>query len=64
MATRPRPRLKPSQLVLILGVLFAIVVAASGIAATILQFHDESKQTRVVFDNIPSAYKAVFYTVL
>ncbi len=64
MATRPRPRLKPSHLVLILGVLFAVVVAGSGIAASILQYHDESHQTRVVFDNIPSAYKAVFYTVL
>jgi len=39
MPSRP-PKLKPSQLTVILGVLFAIVVATSGILATITQQHD------------------------
>jgi Fe-S oxidoreductase len=37
---------------------------ASGVAATVLQWHDDSGVQRVVFVNVPSAWKAVFYTVL
>ncbi|MFP5327115.1 MAG: heterodisulfide reductase-related iron-sulfur binding cluster [Acidimicrobiia bacterium] len=59
-----RPRLRPSQLVILGGVGFALITAGSGIAATVLQFHDESETTREVFRNIPGPLKAVFYTVL
>jgi Fe-S oxidoreductase/nitrate reductase gamma subunit len=47
-----------------IGVGFAAVVAISGIAATVNQWHDDSDVHRVVFINVPSAWKAVFYTVL
>src|SRR5262245_64618450 len=47
-----------------IGIAFALVVVASGVVATILQWHDDSAVQREVFGNIPSAWKAVFYTVL
>jgi Fe-S oxidoreductase len=57
-------RVKPNRLPIALGVLVAAVTVASGIAATTLQFHDDSPITREVFGGIPSAWKLVFYTVL
>jgi len=57
-------RVKPNQLAIGLGVAFALVTLGSGIAATVLQFHDDSEVQREVFGNIPSAWKLVFYTVL
>ena len=47
-----------------LGVGFAVLIVASGIAATAFQFHDDSEIQREVFGNIPSAWKLVFYTAL
>ncbi len=47
-----------------IGVGFAVVIVASGIAATAFQFHDDSEIQREVFGNIPSAWKLVFYTAL
>ena len=60
--TRRRPQ--PYVLPIAIGLGFAAVVAISGIAATVNQWHDESDVHRVVFINVPSAWKAVFYTVL
>jgi Fe-S oxidoreductase/nitrate reductase gamma subunit len=57
-------RIKPPYVVIALGVGFAILTVASGVAATVAQWHDESTTTRTVFGNIPSAWKLVFYTVL
>ena len=57
-------KLKPHQLALGLGGLVAGVTVVSGIAATVFQFHDDSDTTREVFENIPSAMKLAFYTVL
>ncbi|HEY3140413.1 MAG TPA: (Fe-S)-binding protein [Acidimicrobiales bacterium] len=57
-------RIKPQHLVITLGVLVALVTIASGVAATIEQWHDDSPTTRQVFGNIPSAWKLVFYTIL
>jgi Fe-S oxidoreductase/nitrate reductase gamma subunit len=58
-------RVKPTHIVLGIGVAFAVVVVVSGIVATVLQWHDEdSAVQREVFGNIPSAWKTVFYTVL
>ena len=57
-------RVKPHQIVIGIGVLVAAVTLASGIAATVFEFHDESPITRPVFGNIPSAWKLVFYTCL
>ena len=59
-----RRRPQPSVLPIAIGVGFAAVVAISGIAATVNQWHDDSDVHRVVFINVPSAWKAVFYTVL
>jgi Fe-S oxidoreductase/nitrate reductase gamma subunit len=57
-------RLQPHQLAIALGALIALITVASGIAATVNQWHDESEVTREVFLNIPSWMKLVFYTVL
>jgi Fe-S oxidoreductase/nitrate reductase gamma subunit len=57
-------RITPDQLVVGIGVAFALVVVVSGIAATVLQWHDDSDVQREVFGNVPSAWKLVFYTVL
>ena len=57
-------RIKPSQIALGIGLGLGAVTAVSGIVATLAQQHDESEITREVFENIPSAYRAIFYTVL
>ncbi len=65
MATRRGSRfpLKPSQLVLGLGVLIALLVVASGIVGAQEAAHDPSRISREVFVNIPSAMRVVLYTV-
>ncbi len=57
-------RVTPSAVVVGIGIAFAIVVAASGIAATALQWHDDAAVQREVFINVPSSWRLVFYTVL
>ena len=57
-------RVKPHQLVVALGVALAVITVASGAASTAFSFHDDSPVTREVFGNVPSAWKAVFYTVV
>jgi Fe-S oxidoreductase/nitrate reductase gamma subunit len=57
-------RITPRQISLGIGVAFAVVIVVSGLAATVLQWHDDSGVQREVFGNIPSAWKTVFYTVL
>src|SRR4051794_15587815 len=59
-----RPKLKPSQLTVLIGLGVAAITAGSGIVAAIAQEHDESSVSRAVFANIPSALRGVFYTVL
>ncbi|MGH9211804.1 MAG: heterodisulfide reductase-related iron-sulfur binding cluster [Acidimicrobiales bacterium] len=61
MSTR---RIRPNHVVLAIGLGFAVVTVASGVTATIFQFHSESSTTREVFGDIPAAWKAVFYTIL
>ncbi|HEU0172522.1 MAG TPA: (Fe-S)-binding protein [Acidimicrobiales bacterium] len=56
--------MKPIAIVLVIGVGFALVTVASGIIATLTQWHDDSAVQREVFGNIPSAWKTVFYTVV
>ena len=63
-ATTTSRRIKPTQIALGIGIGFAAVTVASGIAATVQQWHDDSDVQREVFGNIPSAWKAVFYTVV
>jgi len=57
-------RLRASHVALAVGGALAAITALSGIVAAIAQEHDDSPVSREVFANIPSAYRAVFYTVL
>jgi Fe-S oxidoreductase/nitrate reductase gamma subunit len=63
-STTPPRRIQPYQIAVGVGVAFAIVVVLSGVAATVNQWHDVKPVQREVFGNIPSAWKAVFYTVI
>ena len=58
-----KSRLKPHQLAIGLGLVFATITVVSGITATVLQWHDDSEVQREVFGNIPSVWKLAFYTV-
>jgi len=57
-------RLQPSQIAIVVGVGIALVVALSGVAASVFQFHDESAIQREVFGGIPTWLKIVFYTII
>jgi len=61
---RRLPNVKPFQLVLGAGILFAVITAISGVAPAVLEWHDKSEVTRETFGNVPSALKVTFYTVL
>jgi len=54
-------RPKPHQIVLATGVAAGLVFAGSGIAPSIVGWHDESPVSREVFGNIPTAVKVLFY---
>ena len=58
------PRLRPNQIAIVIGVAIAVVVAFSGVAATVFQFHDDSAIQREVFENIPGPIRLAFYTVI
>lgn len=58
------PRLRPNQIAIVVGIAIGLVVALSGVAATVFQFHDESAIQREVFDNIPGPLKLAFYTII
>ncbi len=59
-----KSRLKPHQIAIGVGVLLTLITIGSGVAATVFQFHDEDSDVqRVVFGNIPGAWKLVFYVV-
>ena len=60
----PRRRVRPQVLVVAVGIAIALVTVGSGILATITQWHDDSPIHREVFGNVPSSWKAAFYTVL
>jgi Fe-S oxidoreductase/nitrate reductase gamma subunit len=62
MATE-RKGIKPHHLVVGLGLLIGLFVAASGIVPLITDQHDESTIQRPVFLNVPSPLKLAFYTV-
>ncbi len=55
---------RPHHLVIGLGTALGVLFALSGIVPTITQQHDESPVSRIVFGNIPSEWKLVFYTVM
>ncbi|MDH4171635.1 MAG: heterodisulfide reductase-related iron-sulfur binding cluster [Acidimicrobiia bacterium] len=57
-------KFKPHHLVILLGLGIALFTVASGIVPNFTEFHDESSQTREVFENIPTPVKVAFYTVI
>ena len=57
-------KFKPHHAAIGLGVLVARFTAASGIAATVNGWHDDSEITREVFGNIPDPLRVTFYTVI
>jgi hypothetical protein len=57
-----RGRLRPHQLVVIVGLVAALVTVASYAAATLFGFEDVSPIRREVFGDIPDAFQVVFYT--
>ncbi len=58
------PRVKPHQIVLVVGIGFGLFVGGSGIFPSIVGWHDDSEISREVFGNIPTAVKVAFYTIL
>src|SRR5947209_7830269 len=63
MSSRPGPRLRPSHLVLAIGVLLAVLFGASGINGALRTDEDHSRIARNVFVNIPDAMRAILYVV-
>ncbi|HEY2428509.1 MAG TPA: hypothetical protein VGI06_06235, partial [Acidimicrobiales bacterium] len=66
MSNRPAPKatVKPSQLFLLVGVVLAVLFAASGIAAAIEGWRDPSPVSREVFIDIPGALQVLFYVLV
>jgi Fe-S oxidoreductase/nitrate reductase gamma subunit len=56
-------RLKAPQLVLVIGLAFAIVTGISGIGSAVFDQHDDNPVTREVFGGIPGALKVAFYVI-
>jgi Fe-S oxidoreductase/nitrate reductase gamma subunit len=54
-------RLKPHQIVLLIGFLVAVGAVASGIAPAVTGWEEDSPIHREVFGNIPTAVKVAFY---
>ena len=57
-------RIKPHQLVLLIGVALAVFTAASGIVPRITEWHDDSNIQRPVFIHVSDAVYWAFYTTL
>jgi Fe-S oxidoreductase/nitrate reductase gamma subunit len=57
-------RIKPSYVVVAIGVGLGLFTIASGVVPTVTQWHDESRVSREVFGNIPDAWRVAFYTVV
>ncbi|HEX7095901.1 MAG TPA: heterodisulfide reductase-related iron-sulfur binding cluster [Acidimicrobiales bacterium] len=57
-------RFRPHHVSLVLGVAFALVTIASGIAAAVFDFHGDSPVHREVFGNVPDVLRVAFYTVI
>ena len=66
MAARPKVKapMKPTQLFVVVGILLALLVAASGIVAAAEGWEDKSAVSRRVFFDVPAAVQVVFYATL
>ena len=57
--------IRPNHLIIGFWTLIALITAGSGIAAAVFEFHhEEGAVTREVFDNIPTAIKVMFYSLV
>ncbi len=56
--------IKARYVVLAIGIGFAVVTAASGLASAFIKHHDGSPVQREVFEGIPSGFKLAFYSLL
>jgi Fe-S oxidoreductase/nitrate reductase gamma subunit len=63
MSSAPR-RIRPSHIALGLGVLFAVIVAVSGVIPVLTDQHDDARIAREDFFNIPRPLYVIFYTVV
>jgi Fe-S oxidoreductase/nitrate reductase gamma subunit len=59
-----RKRLTPSNIVIGLGVAFALVTLGSGLSSALWERHDHSEQTREVFGGIPRPLFWAFYLIV
>ncbi|MEY2478658.1 MAG: hypothetical protein QOG87_3973 [Actinomycetota bacterium] len=65
MSSSPRrPTIRPSHIALGLGVVFAVIVAVSGIVPVIVGEHEPTGIGREDFFNVPRPLYIVFYTVV
>jgi Fe-S oxidoreductase/nitrate reductase gamma subunit len=58
------PRIKASQVVLLIGFLFAIFTLASGIVPSLTHWEHHALVQRQMFGNIPTPMKVAFYTAV
>src|SRR4051812_48729738 len=61
MATRPKLRVRPFWIPIVLGAGVAVLTAISGILGAVAPEEDNSSVQRMVFENIPAAIRRTFY---
>src|SRR3954447_25457957 len=59
-----KSRVRPYHLVIGFGVFWALFSIGSGLGPLVLGWFDDSPVQREVFQNIPSAWKLAFYSLL
>src|SRR5438132_13795459 len=59
-----RFRVRPHQVVLGMGVVFAVFSIASGAGPAVVGWEDHSPVTRQIFGNVPDPLRVIFYTVI
>src|SRR5262245_57370103 len=57
-------RVSPRAVVLAIGIAFAVITIASGIAGAVFHFEGDSPVSREVFGDIPDGWVVAFYTVV
>src|SRR3954449_3458927 len=64
MASRPKLRVRPFWIPIVLGAGGALLTSISGLLGAFAPEEDNSTVQRMVFENIPSAMRAIFYASL